>query len=81
MQKKMCTNEKNPQKTKNKKLQQMGSSLGPGDYIKGIFFGLLILAFLVFLGVGLYYNVVRPAAKGVAKGARKIARSSRMASS
>ena len=59
----------------------MGSSLGPGDYIKGIFGGLVILAIVVFVAVGLYYNFVRPAAKGIAKGARKIARSSLMAAS
>ncbi len=80
-QKKCAPHEKTPKKTKNKKEEQMGSSLGPGDYIKGIFIGLGILAFLVFLAVGFYYNVVRPAAKGIAKGARRAARSSRMAAS
>ncbi len=60
----------------------MGSSLGPGDYIKGIIIGLVILAFLVFIFGAFVYNYVRPAAKGIiAKGARKIARSSLMASS
>jgi hypothetical protein len=72
---------KNPHKKNKKKEEQMGSSLGPGDYIKGIFGGLVILAIVVFVAVGLYYNFVRPAAKGVAKGARKIARSSLMAAS
>ncbi len=59
----------------------MESSLGPGDYIKGIIAGLVILAVLGFVAVGLYYKYVRPAAKGIAKGARKIARSSLMAAS
>ncbi len=59
----------------------MGSSLGPGDYIKGIIFVLLILAFLALI-VGVFvYNYVRPATKGIAKTARKIARSSLMAAS
>ena len=52
----------------------------PGEIIGAIVAGLVILAFLVFVAVGLYYNYVRPAAKGIAKGARKIARSSRVAS-
>ena len=59
----------------------MGSSLGPGDYIKGIFGGLVILAIVVFVAVGLYYNFVRPAAKGTAKVIRRAARSSLMAAS
>ncbi len=58
----------------------MGSSLGPGDYIKGIIIGLFILAFVVFI-VGVFvYKYVRPATKGIIKGARKIARSNRVAS-
>ena len=59
----------------------MESGLGPGDYIKGIIIGLVILAIFVFVVGALVYNYVRPAAKGIAKGARKIARSSLMASS
>ena len=59
----------------------MESGLGPGDYIKGIIIGLVILAIFVFVAVGLFYNYVRPATKGIAKTARKIARSSLMASS
>ncbi len=82
MQKKCARIKKNPpKKQKNKKLQQMGSSLGPGDYIKGIVIGLCILAFLAFL-VGVFvYKYVRPATKGTAKFIRKIARSSSMAAS
>jgi hypothetical protein len=72
---------KNPQKNKNKKIQQMGSSLGPGDYIKGIIVGLVILAICGFI-IGVFvYKYVRPATKGIAKTARKIARSSLMAAS
>ena len=59
----------------------MGSSLGPLDYIKGIFIGLCILALLGLI-VGVFvYKYVRPATKGIIKGARKIARSSLMAAS
>ncbi len=59
----------------------MGSSLGPGDYIGGIIAGLVILAIFVFVAVGLYYNFVRPAAKGTVKLLRRAARSSSMAAS
>jgi hypothetical protein len=59
----------------------MGSSLGPGDYIKGIVIGLCILAFLAFIVGAFVYNYVRPAAKRTAKVIRKIARSSSMAAS
>jgi hypothetical protein len=76
----MCAHEKKPPK-KQKKEEQMGSSLGPGDYIGGIFAGLVIIAVFVFVAIGLYYKYVRPATKGTAKILRRAARSSLMAAS